>query len=58
MIVSFVKPPVVEELDRIGSFENKKRICVKGEVTKVSVIFTHFLLEARLKKIEMFFFYL
>lgn len=25
MIVSFVKPPVVEELDRIGSFENKKR---------------------------------
>lgn len=50
MIVLFVKPPVVEELGRIGSFENKKRICVKGEVTKVSVIFTHFLLEARLSE--------
>uniref|UniRef100_A0A8W8MIY5 RING-type domain-containing protein n=1 Tax=Magallana gigas TaxID=29159 RepID=A0A8W8MIY5_MAGGI len=35
MIVAFVKPDVVEELERIGSFENKKRISVKGEVTKV-----------------------
>uniref|UniRef100_K1RAA2 Uncharacterized protein n=1 Tax=Magallana gigas TaxID=29159 RepID=K1RAA2_MAGGI len=38
MIVSFVKPPVVEELDRIGSFENKKRISVKGEVTTDGLI--------------------
>lgn len=45
IIVSFVKPPVVEELGRIGSFENKKRISVKGEVTTVSVIFIQ---EARL----------
>lgn len=52
MIVSFVKPDVVEELGRIGSFENKKRISVKGEVTKVSLIFTHFLLMARLSEIE------
>lgn len=51
MIVSFVKPPVVEELDRIGSFENKKRISVKGEVTTVSVIFIHVLLEARLSEV-------
>eukprot|EP00105_Crassostrea_gigas_P010405 XP_011425676.2 PREDICTED: uncharacterized protein LOC105327078 [Crassostrea gigas] len=38
MIVEFVKPHVVEELGRIGSFENKKRISVKGEVTKVSSV--------------------
>lgn len=36
VISSFVKPPVVKELGRIGSFENKKRISVKGEVIKVS----------------------
>lgn len=51
MIVSFVKPDV-EELGRIGSFENKKRISVKGEVTKVNLVFTHFLLMARLSEIE------
>lgn len=50
MIVEFVKPYVVEELGRIGSFENKKRISVKGEVTKVSLIFSHFLLMARLSE--------
>lgn len=51
MIVAFVKPHVVEELGgRIGSFENKKRISVKGEVTKVSLIFSHFLLMARLSE--------
>lgn len=33
-------------------FENKKRISVTGEVTKVSLIFTHFLLMARLGEIE------
>lgn len=52
MIVAFVKPDVVEELGRIGSFENKKRISVKGEVTKVSLIFSHFLLMARLSEIK------
>lgn len=52
MIVAFVKPDVVEELCRIGSFENKKRISVKGEVTKVSLIFSHFLLMARLSEIK------
>lgn len=51
IIVSFVKPPVVEELDRIGFFENKKRISVKGEVITVSVIFIHVLLEARLSEV-------
>lgn len=51
MIVSFVKPPVVEELDRIGPFENRKRISVKSEVTTVSVIFIHVLLEARLSEV-------
>lgn len=44
MIVAFVKPDVVEELGRIGSFENKRRISVKGEVTKVSLIFHTFFL--------------
>lgn len=43
-----MKPPVVEELGRIGSFENKKRISVKGEVTTVSVIFIQ---EARLSEV-------
>ncbi|XP_062610877.1 uncharacterized protein LOC134272683 isoform X2 [Saccostrea cucullata] len=38
VIMTFVQPPVVEELGRISSFENKKRISVKGEVTKVSSI--------------------
>lgn len=59
MIVSFVKQisfvficDVVEEIGRIGSFENKKRISVKGEVTKVNLVFTHFLLMARLSEIE------
>lgn len=52
MIVSFVKSDVVEELGRISSFENKKRISVTGEITKVSLIFTHFLLMARLSEIE------
>lgn len=52
MIVACVKPDVVEELGRIGSFENKKRISVKGEVTKVSLIFSHFLLMARLSEIK------
>uniref|UniRef100_A0A8W8P3K8 Uncharacterized protein n=1 Tax=Magallana gigas TaxID=29159 RepID=A0A8W8P3K8_MAGGI len=35
MIVSFVKSDVVEELGRISSFENKKRISVTGEITKL-----------------------
>lgn len=52
MIVSFVKPDFVEGLGRIGVFENKKRISMTGEVTKVSLIFTHFHLMARLSEIE------
>lgn len=46
------RPDALTELGRIGVFENKKRISVTGEVTKVSLIFTHFLLMARLGEIE------
>lgn len=42
MIVSFVKSDVVEELGRISSVENKKRISVTGEISKVSLIYTFF----------------
>lgn len=52
MTVSFVKPDVVYELWRICSFENKKRISLTGEVRKVGLILTHFVLMARLGEIE------
>lgn len=52
MIVEFVKFYVVEELGRIGLFENKKRISVKGEVIKVSFIFLYFFLMVRLSEIK------
>lgn len=52
MIVVCVKFDVVEELGRIGLFENKKRISVKGEVIKVSFIFLYFFLMVRLSEIK------
>lgn len=33
---AFTNPPVIEELGRIASMNNKERISVKGEVTRVS----------------------
>ena len=36
IIQAFTNPPVIEELGRIASMNNKERISVKGEATRVS----------------------
>ena len=36
IIHAFTNPPVIEEFGRIASMNNKERISVKGEVTRVS----------------------